>query len=99
MEGTIFSGIAIDTRIEIASILIHNKQVLRETGAKVVKRLGMMDNERIDAILTKEKPDEWLIRKAKKLKAPIVTKEWVFQSLLKQKMHKIDSHPAFYFAL
>jgi hypothetical protein len=70
--------------------------VLREGGAKVVKRLYTPQEKRIECIVSDPDPTAYLATKFEELQIPVVSKEWIIQSLLSQKMLPLDD-PNFHY--
>jgi hypothetical protein len=69
--------------------------ILKEAGAKTVTRLFSESETRIDMIVSDAKIDEAARARIKKLKIPLLSAEWVVQSLISQKKLKYDAHPEF----
>jgi hypothetical protein len=70
--------------------------VLREQGAECVQRLGMGKESSLDMVLseeTDEYPTQQTVRAARKLKIPIVSIEFVIQSILHHKLFKVSDFP------
>ncbi|ELR22641.1 BRCA1 C Terminus (BRCT) domain containing protein [Acanthamoeba castellanii str. Neff] len=88
-RGDIFEG----TRVEVVGTPEFKnlwKLVLKEGGAKVVERLFTPQEDRVECIVSPPDPDDYLKVKFKKLRVPVVGKQWIIQSLLSQKMADVD---------
>ncbi len=66
---------------------------MKEGGAKVVERLFSPQESRIECIVSDTRPGEYLEAKFKRLKVPVLNKEWIVQSLLSQVTKKKERNP------
>lgn len=58
--------------------------MLKEGGAKVVQRLYTPQEGRIECIVSDPNPTDYLAAKFRELEVPVVSKEWIVQSLFAQ---------------
>jgi hypothetical protein len=68
---------------------------LKEAGAKVVERLFSDAESRLDVVIASKDADDAIIERSQQLKIPLVSSEWIIQSLYARKPCKFNENPKF----